>query len=223
MKWDDEDYAQSDFKVETCDDGIVQFKEVDRFCYLGTVFTKLPGMSEEIATRLSQGIRCLHSLNSILASTNISKATKVRIYKTVIRPTVTYGSEIWVTGVEEEQTIGVWERKVLRKICGGRKVEGIWQRRTNAELYNLYNEPDVVRIVRGQRTRWLGHVARMGINRSPFKLLESRIGGRRRQGRPRKRWIKEVEADLKKAGITQWGRRAEDRDSWRRIVNFIIC
>ena len=223
MKWDDEDYAQSDFKVETCDGGIVQFEEVDRFCYLGTVFTKLPGMSEEIATRLSQGNRCLHSLNSILASTNISKATKVRIYKTVIRPTVTYGSEVWVMGVEEEQMIGVWERKVLRKIFGGRKVEGIWQRRTNAELYNLYNEPDVVRIVRGQRARWLGHVARMGKNQSPFKLLESRIGERRRQGRPRKRCIKEVEPDLRKAGITQWRRRAEDRDNWRRIVNLIIC
>ncbi|KAJ3659052.1 hypothetical protein Zmor_010761 [Zophobas morio] len=147
MKWDDEDYAQSDFKVETCDGGIVQFEEIDRFCYLGTVFTKLPGMSEVIATRLSQGNRCLHSLNSILASTNISRDTKVRIYKTVIRPTVTYGSEVWVMGVEVEQMIGVWERKVLRKIFGGRKVEGIWQRRTNAELYNLYNEPDVVRIV----------------------------------------------------------------------------
>ena len=57
--------------------------------------------------------------------------------------------------------LGVCERNVLQKIFGDKKVEGIWQRRTNVELYNLYND-------------------RMDKNRSPFKLLESHIGRRKR-------------------------------------------
>ena len=44
-----------------------------------------------------------------------------------------YGSEIWTFTKREETKIQVWERKILRKIFGGRKTEGGWERRSNTD------------------------------------------------------------------------------------------
>ena len=47
-------------------------------------------------------------------------------------------------------------------------------------------------------------------------MLELKIEGQRKRGRPVKRWIDVVEEDMKKRGVVQ--QDAEDRESWRRVV-----
>ena len=49
-------------------------------------------------------------------------------------------------------------------------------------------------------------------------IFIGKLEGRRRRGRPRKRWIDDVEEDLRKMGVRCWRRKAEDRDEWRRII-----
>jgi hypothetical protein len=59
----------------------------------------------------------------------------------------------------------VFQKGVLRRIfgpkrkCGGR---GGWRRLHNEEIHNLYTAPDIVRVIRWRRMKWVGHVARMG-------------------------------------------------------------
>ena len=48
------------------------------------------------------------------------------------------------------------------------------------------------------------------------KVFELKIEGRRKRGRPMKRWIDVVEEDMKKRGVVQHD--AGDRESWRRAV-----
>lgn len=35
---------------------------------------------------------------------------------------------------------------------------GIWRKRYNSELFTLYNEPDVVKVVKIGKFRWLGKI-----------------------------------------------------------------
>ena len=42
--------------------------------------------------------------------------------------------------------------------------------------------------------------------------------GRRRPGRPRRRWLDDVEDDLRVLGVKAWRRRALDRDDWKDVV-----
>jgi hypothetical protein len=68
------------------------------------------------------------------------------------------------------------------------------------------------------RIRWLGHVERMSNDRMPKMILNAKMEGDRKRGRPKKRWINDVEQDLRKLGIRNWRSRAGDRQQWRAVV-----
>jgi hypothetical protein len=55
--------------------------------------------------------------------------------------------------------------------------------------------------------------------RIPEKILHTTIAGRRRVGKPRKRWIDAVEEDAKELmGVRNWKRIAQDREEWRGLI-----
>jgi hypothetical protein len=55
----------------------------------------------------------------------------------------------------------VFEYRVLRRIFGPKRdeVTGGWRKLHNGELNDLYSSPSIIRIIKSQRTRWVGHVA----------------------------------------------------------------
>jgi hypothetical protein len=123
------------------------------------------------------------------------------LYKTIIRTVVTYGAETWTLTSKMEKMLMTWERKILRKIYGPTKENGQWGIKTNEELMTKYKAPDIVNVIKIGRLEWLGHVVRMNETRSVKKILEGKLEGRRSRGRPRLRWINDVEQDLRKLGV----------------------
>ena len=65
------------------------------------------------------------------------------------------------------------------------------------------------------RLRWLGHLARMGPERSPKQLLFGEFEKTRPQHGTRKRWRDCIVADLKATKITEWYQLAQDRETWK--------
>ena len=102
----------------------------------------------------------------------------------------------------------------MRKIYGPvfDDTADIWRLRTNAELYPLYRDVHVVQFIKARRIEWFGHVIRMPDGRTPSKFLHGNIIGKRRVGRPRKRWIQDVEENLQTLGVTGWRQKAKDRN-----------
>jgi hypothetical protein len=64
----------------------------------------------------------------------------------------------------------------------------------------------------------LGHVERMSEDRVIKKLYMSRPEGRRSVGRPKMRWLDDVEEDLRKMRIGGWGGKARRRDEWKSVL-----
>ncbi|PSN56106.1 hypothetical protein C0J52_10651 [Blattella germanica] len=77
-----------------------------------------------------------------------------------------------------------------------------WRIRKNSELRKLFGQPDIVVKIKQERIRWAGHVQRISETGTAKKVFIGKLEGRRRRGRPRKRWIDDVEEDLRKMGVT---------------------
>jgi len=75
-----------------------------------------------------------------LSSRLLSKNLKIKIYRTIILPVVSYGCKTWTLTLREERKFRVFENKVLRRIFGPRRdeVTGDWKRLHNEELNDLY-------------------------------------------------------------------------------------
>jgi len=52
---------------------------------------------------------------SLFRNRLLSRATKIRLYKTLIRPAVTYGAETWTITKKEEQALLIFESKYLEE------------------------------------------------------------------------------------------------------------
>ncbi|KAJ8918308.1 hypothetical protein NQ315_014178 [Exocentrus adspersus] len=134
MEWTEEEYQEGRFlKVETNTRRKYEFEEVEQFTYLRSIFSRKPNIGEEIEARIMAGNKCVAGLRRTLRNKNISRQTKFRQDKTVIRPIVTYASETWALNKTDQIKLEVWDRKILRKIFGGKRTEEGWIRRTNEE------------------------------------------------------------------------------------------
>jgi hypothetical protein len=65
----------------------------------------------------------------LLRSKFVSRNTKLKLYKTVICPILSYGLETWTATTVEMRAIRIVERKAVRKKCGPVK-GGLWGIRT---------------------------------------------------------------------------------------------
>jgi hypothetical protein len=118
-----------------------------------------------------------------------------------------------------QSTLRVLENRVLRRIFGSKRdeVTGEWRKLHNKVLHDLYSSPSIIRIIKSWRMRWMGHVARMGEKRNAYRLLVGKPDGKRTLGRPRRRWVDNIRADLGQVGWgdVDWIGLAKDRNRWR--------
>lgn len=200
--------------------GDKKFEVVEEFRYLGAIVNNKGNNSQEISSRIMAGQRAFYGLKRVLTSKNISRNAKVRMYKTLIRPVVLYGCESWATTKNDEETLGVFERKILRSILGFVEENGIRRRRYNHELYQLYQEPDIVRILRHRRLSWAGHVIRRPDENPISRAYKGEFSdGTRNRGRPKNSWLSAVDEDARSLGLSSWQSEAKDRDSYAFLLN----
>ena len=104
--------------------------------------------------------------------------------------------------MREERKLRVFENMVLRRIFGPRRdeVTGEWRRLHNEELNDLYSSPNIVRVIKSRRMRWVGHVACMGEERGAYRVLVGKPEEKRPLGRPRHRWVDNIRMDLQEVG-----------------------
>ena len=131
-------------------------------------------ISECIKDRIQAGNKAYAATYNMLKSKIIKRSVKTQIYKTMVRPVATYGSETWTLTKSDENLLKIFERKILRKIYGPVQEGDTWRIRYNEELNRLVEGQDIVKFIKAQRIRWLGHEKRMEAEAMP-RIMEGQL------------------------------------------------
>jgi sugar lactone lactonase YvrE len=95
----------------------------------------------------------------------------------------------------------VFERKVLRTICGPKIENNVYRRRYNHELDKEFNSPNDLNVTKTSRLLYAGHMIRRPEDLPQKALFRAKPNGRRNQGRPKSRWANGVNSNSLALGV----------------------
>jgi hypothetical protein len=86
----------------------------------------------------------------------------------------------------------VFERNVIRTICGPKIENGFYMRRYNHKLDKEFDSPNALNVTKTSRLRYAGYMIRSPKYLPQRALFRAKPNGRRNQGRPKSKWADEV-------------------------------
>ena len=192
----------------------VALEDVEKFTYLGATVCKQGGGEEDIKARLGKARGAFVKLNRVWSSSSVSRKTKIRLYKTLVKPVLMYGCETWKMNENDAKKIDVFQNQCLRRVM---KIK--WQDKiSNRELLERANVEKLSEEVRRRRWRFIGHVLRQQPDNDCVTALTWTPEGTRKRGRPKTTWRRTVEKERSKAGWQSWSEvrtAAQDRNCWK--------
>ena len=157
---------------------------VSDFIFLGSKITADGDCSHEIKRRLLLGRKVMTNLDTIFKSRDITLPTKVRLVKAMIFPVVMYGCESWTVKKAECRRIDASELW-----CWRRHLRVPWTaRRSNQSILEINPGISLEGMMLKLKLQYFGHLMRRVDSLEKILMLGG-IGGRRRRGRQRMRWL----------------------------------
>ncbi|XP_057662518.1 uncharacterized protein LOC130897602 [Diorhabda carinulata] len=153
-------------------------EQVMQFRYMGIDISSTHDPVKDLRSHINKA----SALSGCLRDIVWSKDSKIRIYKTCIRPIMTYGTEVREDTNKTKQMLRVAEMKTLRTIVGKTSRDRV----RNTDVKKQCGIQDIVRWGRQRKKQWYNHVRRMDENRKI--VLENNPPGSRPPGRPPRRW-----------------------------------
>jgi len=72
-----------------------EVEDVEEFVYLGATVNKEGGGSRAITNRMQKARGAFQRLGKVWATRGVGRRTKIRLFKTLVRPVLLYGCETW--------------------------------------------------------------------------------------------------------------------------------
>src|SRR5574341_254015 len=155
------------------------------FMFLGSKTTADGDCSHEIKRRLLLGRKVLTNLGSIFKSRDITLPTKVRLVKAMVFPVVMYGCESWTVKKAERQRIDAFEVWCWRRLL---RVPWTARRSNQSILKEISPGCSLEGLMLKLKLQYFGHLIRR-VDSLEKTLMLGGIGGRRRRGQQRMRWL----------------------------------
>ena len=160
-------------------------KNVTTFKYLGSMFDAEGGSTTDCKNIVLLAWNKCREVTGVICDNKVPVKLKHNIYKTVLKPTITYGAECWTMKKKDEMLMNKNEMRMLRWTQG----VSLRDHKRNEEIREAATVQPITTHLMQKRLRWYGHVRRRDESHITRTVLDTEVEGVRPTGRPQLRYM----------------------------------
>ena len=186
--------------------------KVKEFKYLGSTVQESGSCERKVKKRVQAEWNGWRRVSGVICDRGLPARVKEKVYSSVVRPAMVYGLETVAVTKKQVEEMKVAEMKMLNFAMGVKRKDKIRNKhiRSTVKIERLR-----MKMMEG-RLRWYGYVMRRDQEYVGRKMMVMELPGKRRRGRPKRRFLDVVKEDIKEAGAKETD--IEDRKMWRMMI-----